>query len=158
MTHTEISSQIRYHSDGGLFEWVKASGGRRRGTFAGSANKEGYLFVMVNGQKYSAHRLAWFLFYGMWPNGQIDHINRVKADNRIENLRDVSGAINSRNQVDAQSNNKVGVLGVSPARNKFSASIKKDGIKFFLGSYVTVGEASAAYQRAKRMLHAGAVI
>jgi len=52
--------------------------------------KIGYIIIKINRKDYQAHRLAWLYEYGNFPKQTIDHINRIKTDNRICNLRDVS--------------------------------------------------------------------
>ena len=54
----------------------------------------GYRYVEINGISYYSHRLIWFMHYGTWPKGQIDHINGIKDDNRIENLREATASEN----------------------------------------------------------------
>lgn len=95
--------------------------------------------------KYLAHRLSWFLYYGEWPKGQIDHINQNKRDNRICNLRDVSNKDNHRN-MPIQKNNKSGIVGVHYAKNKckWVAYIKVDGKRIHIGSYGNLFDASCA--------------
>ena len=58
--------------------------GRKECKYVGT---RGYIRCSYEGKKVQGHRLAWFLHYGEWPEGNIDHINRVKTDNRICNLR-----------------------------------------------------------------------
>lgn len=53
----------------------------------GSYDKDGYLIFKIKGTQIKAHRLVWFLCNGYFPKEEIDHINRVRDDNRIENLR-----------------------------------------------------------------------
>ena len=53
----------------------------------GSLHKHGYLHCKVGSKHYKVHRLAWFLYYGEFPKNDIDHINGIRTDNRIENLR-----------------------------------------------------------------------
>ena len=103
-----------------------------------------------------AHRLAWLLAYKQWPAGEIDHRNGCTSDNRLENLRDVSVAVNGQNRTKAMRNNKTGVLGVCFYRNKFIAQIKANGKHSVLGRFATLGEARAAYQAAKEALHESA--
>jgi hypothetical protein len=77
-----------------------------------SRNMHGYAFGGVLGVKLQAHRVVWALRYGAWPNGQIDHINGVRDDNRIFNLRDVTASENQKNQGRSKRNTS-GVSGVS---------------------------------------------
>jgi HNH endonuclease len=74
---------------------------RFAGRVAGRVHRTGYLVVTITFQakayKVLAHRIVWALHYGAWPTQYIDHINRVRLDNRIANLRDVSRLENARN-------------------------------------------------------------
>ena len=67
------------------------------GSVAGCMNNWGYLQVCTKGKTYKAHRLVWLIEKGVWPE-ELDHINGVRTDNRIENLREVSRKENLRNQ------------------------------------------------------------
>ena len=69
------------------------------GSLAGKTTRRGYRMLLVRGKHYQAHRAAWFLHYGEWPDGQIDQINRDPGDNRICNLRVVTGSENCRNRL-----------------------------------------------------------
>jgi hypothetical protein len=84
---------------------------------AGSPHPKGYIHITVNGKKYLAHRLAWVYMTGSWPSDQIDHINCIKSDNRIDNLREATNSENHQNKP-LQSNNKSGFKGVHYAVNK----------------------------------------
>ena len=70
------------------------------GKVAGYVDKSsgGYIRFYHRGQLYMAHRVAWALHYGNWPEYTIDHINRDPSDNRIENLRDVPQFVNNTNK------------------------------------------------------------
>ncbi|OJW82859.1 MAG: hypothetical protein BGO66_02960 [Alicycliphilus sp. 69-12] len=94
-----IGQLLSYDPTTGNLTWKESPRyGIPAGAVAGSKNARGYLQVMVAGQKHYAHRLAWLLHYGAWPARVIDHINRDKTDNRIDNLRDVSQAVNLQNR------------------------------------------------------------
>lgn len=77
----------------------------------GSLDQYGYLIIKIKGKQFKAHRIVWFLCTGQWPSGVIDHINRVKTDNRIENLRDVTQAENCIN-VARKANPDTGYVGI----------------------------------------------
>jgi hypothetical protein len=63
----------------------------------GSYDKDGYLIIKIKSRQIKAHRLAWFLYYGKFPQKELDHINRIRTDNRISNLREVSRTENVHN-------------------------------------------------------------
>lgn len=73
-----------------------------RKSSAGSYDKDGYLIVKIKGKQYKAHRLIYALYYGLMPVGVIDHINGIRTDNRIENLRCVTQADNVANTVQSR--------------------------------------------------------
>lgn len=62
--------------------------------------RDGYGRLYHRGRAYMTHRVAWALHHNKWPEHTIDHINRNSLDNRIENLRDVTQAINNSNKSD----------------------------------------------------------
>lgn len=77
----------------------------------GSYDKDGYLIIKVKGKQFKAHRIVWLLNYGELPNGEIDHINRNKTDNRIENLRIATREIQNQNK-DFKPNKNTNVVGI----------------------------------------------
>ena len=86
------------YRDGKLYWTDKIYHKSRAGTEAGYLNSDGYKRVNYKGKQHSAHRLVWLWSAGEWPQGDIDHINGDRADNRLENLRDVSRQENIKNQ------------------------------------------------------------
>lgn len=138
----------------GRLMWIDPPGKAKVGDIAGSPHN-GYIQVGLFGRRYYAHRLAWFLHYGRWPQGELDHVNGNRADNRIENLREVTRDENAQNRRKAQGNNKLGVLGVYRHSERFRAQIMAAGGRIHLGLFDTVEEAHAAYVAAKRRFHAG---
>lgn len=71
--------------------------GKRAGKLTGTPNK-GYLSVYADRRSYPAHCIIWAMHYGVWPELQIDHINRDKSDNRLENLRLATPSQNCQNR------------------------------------------------------------
>jgi len=119
----------------------------------------GYFRVSLDSQRYLAHRLAWLYVKGEWPANEIDHINGDRADNRIDNLRDVVGIINAQNKRKPRSDNKSGFLGVTTfASGKFRASVHFSGKRIHVGMFDNPEDAHRAYLEAKRLVHEGCTI
>ena len=156
----ELKKTLRYEPSTGKFYWLVRNSNRQKiGDEADPTNRNsnGYQAIHINGVSYKAHRLAWFYMQGEWPD-QIDHINGVRDDNRIENLRNVSGKLNSHNQRSAHSNSSTGVLGViAKPSGKFAAEIRVNGKKKHIGTFESISLAQAAYAEAKLKLHEGAL-
>jgi len=96
----------------------------------------GYRRGIILGRRFRSHRVAWAIYYGEWPNDQIDHINGIKTDNRIVNLRVVDASKNARNRK-IPKNNRSGTVGVrfKPDIRKWTASISVNGKRKYLGVY-----------------------
>lgn len=124
---------------------------RYAGEEALTAINNGGFFGTVYAKSYLAHRIAWLLYYGEWPTHEIDHINGVRADNRIENLRDVTHRINLRNQK-RKSTNKTGFSGISKTRagDKWCVRVRVDGSKKTIGTFATLEDAISARQAADK--------
>jgi hypothetical protein len=148
-------SAVIYDPETGHFTWkVQRSGKTKAGMRAGTKNRLGYINLRIDYRGFGAHRVAWAMQYGVWPNGDIDHINGIRDDNRIVNLRDVSRGSNLQNQRRAHRDSKSGILGVKANKcGTFSAMITSQYKLHSLGTFNTAAEASAAYQSAKRLLH-----
>lgn len=160
LTAEEARMWFSYDANSGHLTWVlKPSVGVRVGDGAGVRNPNGYVCVKFRGNQYQAHRIAWLMSFGEWPTGDIDHINGVRSDNRLENLRDVPRSMNVQNvRVARSSNLSCGVLGVTPKNQKWQASIVSDGKRKYLGVFETPDAAGRAYINAKRAMHAGCTI
>ena len=142
-----------YDPNIGTFVRKTSRGGQKVGTEAGYTRSDGYTYIRIQNKQYLGHLLAWYYHYKEWPKTQLDHINGIKNDNRISNLRDVLQSINQQNQLRAPITNKsTGVLGVSKtASGKFNVRITLPGsIRKSVGTFSTLEEASEAYKTAKR--------
>jgi hypothetical protein len=123
-----LKQLVSYDADTGLFRWLVHRGTRgRSGNVAGNLNNKGYWRIPLDGRLYAAHRLAWFYVFGEWPKQNIDHINGIKTDSRIANLRDVSVSVNAQNQRRPMRHNKSGLLGVCQQDGWWVAQIKAAG-------------------------------
>ncbi len=118
------------------------------GSQIGTFDDQGYVRFQFHKKYFKVHRVAWLLTYGYWPN-QIDHINGVRSDNRLKNLREASNVENARNR-NIDTRNKSGFRGVCWVKRdcRWRAQIKINGRKFALGHYHTPEEASKAYEKA----------
>lgn len=116
-----------------------------------AGNGHGYFRGAIFNRKFSAARVIWAMETGAWPTGQIDHINGIRTDNRIKNLRDVSHAENMRNHA-RQKRNSSGVTGVhfNKAQGKWVASIHANGKSLHLGYFTSKSDATVARRSAER--------
>jgi hypothetical protein len=142
----KLKCSLSYDPDTGLIYWRHRMKGRR--AFC-TKDKHGYLVGRAFGPKLKAHRVVWFLHYNEWPNGELDHINGDKADNRVANLRDVDRSTNMRN-TKISSTNSTGHTGVHyhKANKKYIAYIRHEGRLNYLGSFLSLDQAVEARQKA----------
>lgn len=125
----------------------------------GIIGDKGYVLIYLDGKYFAAHRLAWLFVYGVFPQGQIDHFDGNRANNRIKNLRDGTVSVNQQNLKKAKSSNKsTGVLGVSFNGKIFQAKIQISKKQIHLGNFGNLIDAKEAYIRAKRELHPGGTL
>ena len=108
ITYEELHKRYLYISEAGILI------NRKNNSIVGNLTSHGYLQTSINNKTYPVHRLIYCMHYGYFPENQIDHINRIKTDNRITNLRNVSCSINQRNRNNKA--NKTGVTGVNWVR------------------------------------------
>lgn len=121
----------------------------KSGDVAGCLNKDGYIQCRFNKCTHLAHRLVFLWLYGRWPDGEIDHVNHLKTDNRIENLRDVSPQENDKNKKLAKNNNS-GFTGVVwfKRTQKWRANIYVNKRCIHLGYFNDINDAISARSRA----------
>lgn len=153
MTDSEIydlaKAKLCYCPETGHFRW------KGNGKAAGYIDAGGYRIIGLGGKMHKAHRIAWLITHGRFPLQQLDHINQVKSDNRIENLREASHGQNAQNSTRAYANSHTGVQGVGwhSQMRKWRARIYVAKKYVHLGLFDTKEEAAAAYIAAKEKLH-----
>jgi len=125
ITQAYLKEALSYNPDTGEFTWrerpeshfienckfFKSWNTKFAGTIAGSVSVKGYSVIGIENKSHPSHRLAWIYTYGSEPS-EIDHINHVKTDNRISNLREVTHHENTKN-ITMRSDNTSGFTGVS---------------------------------------------
>ena len=146
-----VAELIRYDATSGHFFWRKPRPFCSAGKRAGTTTRYGYEAIALEGRKYLAHRLAWLLTYGAMPDGEIDHINGDRRDNRILNLRLATPSQNQANKL-MRSDNTSGVKGVTwdKSRRKWMASIHLNGCRIGLGRFEDIHAAADAYSAAAK--------
>lgn len=139
----ELLKIIDYNKDTGAFLWkIRASQRAKIGDHCGTINSEGYRVINIRGVYYHAHRLAWLYIYGEWPTKRLDHINGIKTDNRIDNLRMVTNRQNGMNR-NIHRNGRL--VGATMNGNRYKSQITINKKKIHLGTYDTELEAHNAY-------------
>lgn len=152
----DVRRYFNYNPETGLITWrVRPSRNRQIGSVAGTLHPDGYRILRLHYKPLMAHRVAWALHHGQWPENEIDHINGIRGDNRICNLRDVVREVNTQNLRHARSDNACGMLGVGRHSGRWRARLTVSGKLRSLGLFDTAEAAHAAYVKAKRELHAG---
>lgn len=146
-TYKLAADQLKYCPNTGSFKWAKNS------MPAGGICSQGYFRVKVGGVTVKGHRLAWFITFGELPE-MIDHVNGVKNDNRLSNLRKASNSENQMNRANPCANNQTGHLGVNfnKLANKYAARVQNNGKRVHVGYFDTPEDAAKAYNQAKSEL------
>lgn len=138
----ELQDYFSYNPVTGEVSRIYTRGRGKLGVIT-TKNSTGYLCVNHKNKVYNLHRLAWFLYHGKWPENQLDHVNRDRTDNRIENLREATNRENSMNKESFRGgvykNNKTG---------KWRAQIQINGKSIKLGTFTTKELAQQAYRDA----------
>lgn len=153
LTQKRLKQVLSYDFYTGIFTWNIYKKCVRKGDIAGRVESNGYSKIGIDYKSYLSHRLAWFYVYGYWP-GVIDHIDRNRSNNAIDNLREVTPAENLQN-MGITKRNTTGHVGVSfrPERNKYHAQICANGKRIHLGYFETAELAGMAYLSAKQKYH-----
>jgi hypothetical protein len=147
LTVERLRELLEYTPETGVFLWrANRRGGAKAGEVAGIIHAKGYRFVKLDGERYSAHRLAWLYMTGHWPAECVDHINRERDDNRFANLREASWSENRMN---------TSASGVKfyARSGKWKAYIGSKGRQIYLGMFGTRDAALAARRAAEQEYH-----
>lgn len=155
ITKEEVVLVLSYNQNTGVFVWKCDLGkNHKAGKVAGGLDRLGYRSICISRVRRAAHRMAWLVVYGEWPKGEIDHINGIRDDNRIANLRDVDRSANILNAHGIRKNNSSGYHGCFKIKGyeRWRAEILIKGKRHFLGSYPSPELAGAAYADAKARL------
>jgi len=148
-----LNKFLRYDPITGMLHWNVQRSGAINST-AGYVNHSGYVVVMLLGKAYMAHRIAWNIYFGCDPDGQVDHKNRNRSDNRIENLRLASVCQNAQNRK-LHANNSSGAPGVNWINgiSKWRAEIGANGSTIRLGYFMSKESAISARMEAALKFH-----
>ena len=134
-----IKEFFDYNPDTGIFKWAKNKGKMKAGSIAGNlVSDTGYWKIRFNKQNYLAHRLAFYIMTGEYPEGMdIDHINGDRSDNRWCNLRKL-------NRSDNVAHRKVCKNYICNRNGRFTARIHVNYQNITVGTFDTPEEATAA--------------
>lgn len=148
LTYDPLTGLLTWMSRPGKDSWNARYAGREAMT---NLDHNGYRRSRIFGIPVAAHRVIWAMAHGAWPEGDIDHINGDKTDNRLANLREVTRQGNNRN-MSRRKDNTSGITGVSwdRARQLWVARIKHNGRYKALGRFHSVEAAAVARERAMR--------
>lgn len=144
LSYSRLRELLSYDQETGIFRWL-VKRPRSKSEVAGYRNNGGYTQIGIDGKIYMAHVLAWFYVHERWPANQLDHRNRDRSDNRIDNLRLASGSENCGNS--PTRGGKYKGVWFDKASGKWRAEIAH--IK--IGRYDTPEQAAEAYERAARI-------
>lgn len=139
-TLERVRELLSYNPETGEFHWNPRP--------AGALNVNGYKQISVDGQIIYAHRLAWLLTYGSWPEDLIDHRDCNRSNNKLANLRQATSRQNGANK-SMQKNNTSGAKGVHfhKRRGKWQVNVSRFNKGLHGGYFDSKEEAIAAYAK-----------
>jgi hypothetical protein len=144
-----LHSILEYNSDTGEWRWRVPRRGTHTGQIAGYINKgDGRRRIRIDYVAYLSSNLAWLYMTGEWPRFEIDHIDRNRANDRWNNFRLVTRFQQMMNKTVSKLNTS-GVTGVLRCNNRWFATIRVNGKRIFLGSFLYYGDAVAARKKAE---------
>jgi len=147
---SDMKKHLKYCPKTGVIKYATKRGTKNPGDICGNTDHQSYVRVYYKDKWFMGHRVAWALHHGVWPQGNIDHINRVNHDNRIKNLRDVPQWLNNHNK--GRYPNKLGLRGVTRKDDLYQARITYKGSVRSLGYFKCPREAALAYDKEAKKL------
>lgn len=149
-----ILNQVAYDPITGVFTWRVNKTRVKRGDKAGRLNTHGYRQIRICGKYYLAHRLAWWICWGQWPDFILDHIDGTPDNNKINNLRPSNYSLNNQN-TRLRKDNTSGYKGVYwDSRDQcWKAYLRLDKKAIHLGCFVHKEDAINARQSAQKRWH-----
>ena len=160
LSQEDVRRLLSYDPTTGVLVWRVSRGSVKAGKVITGYTADDYQPVRINRTPYLAHRLIWLYVTGSHPQGEIDHKDGNRKNNKFDNLRDVSATENQQNRRQAPiTNRSTGILGVTvtPNRKRYRAQIYSEK-KYYLGTFDSVDEARNAYVEAKRKMHSGCLL
>lgn len=154
LSYEDARALLEYDPISGIIKRLKNKQLNLLGKPAGTLNKvDGYIRIMVKGESYLAHRLAWLLYTGAWPRDQVDHENQRRADNYWENLVPSSYGANAKNKT-MYKNNRSGHTSIYIESSKtkgdrFVPELRFEGRLNRLGTFDTLEEAQKVLKSAR---------
>ena len=151
ITQKELKELLHYDPETGIFtRLISFSDKAKVGNIMRTKTSHGYIAIRIRRKIYKAHRLAWLYMAGVWPKHHIDHLNHIRDDNRLINLREATYQDNAKNRA-LNKNNKSGVCGVSwyKTKGKWVAQISDKEKKINLGYFIDKFEAACARKSAE---------
>lgn len=152
ITQERLKELLDYDPETGVFRW-RATKAKciKNGDLAGSTSNHGYIGIFVDGHRRLAHRLAWLYMFGVWPDKQIDHINGIRGDNKIVNLRLATQSENSANGKQRTRNLKGAHF--MKTLKKWRATLTKNYKQVHVGLFASEKEAHEARMMVAKQIH-----
>jgi hypothetical protein len=150
----DLKEYFEYNPTTGNLIWKKNWYQSKVGKIVNKIGKNGYIFLDFKTHRMYAHRVVFALFYDNWPDSHVDHINGIKHDNRISNLRLASPSQNLHN-MKSHPRNTSGVKGVywNKQKKKWQAQIRANGKVRNLGRFNDIKDAESVVRKFREELH-----
>lgn len=141
-TQETLKEFLSYDPNTGELTWIKKPSKKTvLNSRAGGSSVEGYRSFTFKGKKYPEHHIVWCWVYGFYPEHQLDHINQVRDDNRIINLREVTKSENARNRARGESQLDEAGIWYCQRRQRYVAEITLNGKKVYQKTFIDIDQA-----------------